>query len=70
MTLSDFLNVLNTKAQVSIVDNESDKEVLNVKNDTGVVDNISTSLASATIKRVNITGVTAVTVVIETVTTP
>lgn len=70
MTVADFLNVLTTKAQVSIVNNESDVEVLNVKNDVGVADNLADAISGATVKRIAITGSMAVKVVIEDTTTP
>ena len=67
MTVKDFLDVLITKAQVSIVNNETDDEVISVKNDTGVADNLSTAIQDATVKRVNVVGATSVVVVIESV---
>lgn len=65
MTVKDFLDVFATKASVSIVDNETDKEVLNVKNDTGVSDNLAVGVSGATVKRIAVTGASAVTIVIE-----
>ena len=67
MTVKDFIDVLVTKASISVVDNETDKEVLNFKNDAGVSDNLAAGISGATIKRINVTGANAVTVVIETV---
>ena len=67
MTVKDFLDVFTTKAQVSIVNNETDVEILNVKNDNGVSDNLATAISGATVKRINVVGATAVTVVIEAI---
>ena len=67
MTVKDFVDVLTTKASISVVDNETDKEVLNFKNDEGVSDNLAATVSGATVKRINVTGATAVTVVIEAV---
>ena len=66
MTVKDFLDVLTTKAQISIVNNETDEEVISVKNDSGVSDNLAVAISGATVKRINVTGSMAVTVVIET----
>ena len=66
MTVKDFIDVLTTKASISVVDNETDKEVLNFKNDEGVSDNLAAGISGATVKRIQITGSQAVTVVIET----
>ena len=43
MTVANFMDVLTSKVSISIVDNETDQEVLNVKNVSGV----STNLADA-----------------------
>jgi len=67
MTVKDFLDVFTTKAQVSIVNNETDVEILNVKNDNGVSDNLAAAISGATVKRINVVGAMAVTVVIEAI---
>ena len=65
MTLSDFLGVLVSKVQVSVVNNSSDAEVLNVKNAPGVSDNLSAELSASVVKRVEVVSASAITVVIE-----
>lgn len=65
MTLSDFFGVLVSKVQVSVVNNATDAEVLNIKNAAGVAANLSTELAGSTVKRVSVDGATSITVVIE-----
>lgn len=65
MTVANFMDVLTSKVSISIVDNETDQEVLNVKNDTGVSANLADAIAGATVKRIEVTGSTAVKVVIE-----
>ena len=66
MTVANFMDVLTSKVSISIVDNETDKEVLNVKNDAGVSANLADAIAGATVKRIEISGSTAIKVVIET----
>lgn len=65
MTLSDFLGVLVSKVQVSVVNNSSDAEIMNVKNAPGIADNLSTDLAASVVKRVEVNGASAITVVVE-----
>lgn len=65
MTLAEFLGVLVSKVQVSVVNNASDAEVLSIKNASGVAANLSTELAGSTVKRVSVDGATSITVVIE-----
>ena len=66
MTLSDLLGVIVTEVTVSVVNNATDKEVLNVKNAAGVATNLSAELAASTVKRVSIDKATEITVVVET----
>ena len=66
MTVANFMDALTSKVSISIVDNETDKEVLNVKNDAGVSANLADAIAGATVKRIEISGSTAIKVVIET----
>lgn len=66
MTVKDFLDALTSKVSVSIVNNESDAEVINVKNDTGVSDNLAASVSGATVKRISVESASLVKVVIET----
>lgn len=66
MTVANFMDVLTTKASISIVDNETDQEVLNVKNVSGVSANLADAISGATVKRIEVTGATTVKVVIET----
>jgi len=65
MTVKDFLDALASKASVSIVDNAEDKEILNVKNGTGVSDNLADYISGATVKRITLDGANAISVVIE-----
>ena len=65
MTLADFFGVLVSKVQVSVVNNATDTEVLNIKNASGVASNLSAELAGSTVKRVSVDGATSITVVIE-----
>lgn len=66
MTVKDFLDALTSKVSVSIVNNESDAEVINVKNDAGVSDNLAASVSGATVKRISVESASLVKVVIET----
>ena len=65
MTVADFLNVLTSKVTVSVVNNETDTEALNVKNSDGVAANLSAAVSGATVKRVTVDSASSVTVVIE-----
>lgn len=65
MTVANFVDVLTSKVSISIVDNETDQEVLNVKNVSGVSANLADAISGATVKRIEVTGSTAVKVVIE-----
>lgn len=63
MTVADFLDVLNTKATVSIIQNKN--VVLEVKNIGGISEKLSAEIAGAAIESMDITGSTAVSITIE-----
>ena len=65
MTVADILNVLTSKVNVSIVNNGTDTEVMNVKNTEGLATNLATEVSGATVRRMTVDSASSVSIVIE-----